>query len=127
MQLENFGCVAGIMITASHNPPNYNGYKVYAGDGSQISNPMDDEITSEVRALKAIDEIKTIQIDEAKTLGLYNEVLSEIDDKYLGELQKLTLNPEAIEKMGKELKIVYTPLHGAGGEIVKRNLKELRI
>ena len=116
---------AGVMITASHNPPKYNGYKVYWEDGAQIVPPNDKDIITEVRAIKDYAEIKTISEEEAKEKGLYNVIGKEIDDRYIEELKKCILNPEIIKEQGKNLKIVYTPLHGAGNEMVQRILKEL--
>ena len=116
---------AGVMITASHNPPKYNGYKVYWEDGAQIVPPNDKDIITEVRAIKDYAEIKTISEEEAKEKGLYNVIGKEIDDRYIEELKKCVLNPETIKEQGKNLKIVYTPLHGAGNEMVQRILKEL--
>ena len=116
---------AGVMITASHNPPKYNGYKVYWEDGAQIVPPNDKDIIQEVRAIQEYSEIKTISETEAKEKGLYKEIGKEIDDRYIEELKKCVLNPEIIKEQGKNLKIVYTPLHGAGNEMVQRILKEL--
>lgn len=116
---------AGIMITASHNPPKYNGYKVYGADGAQIVPPDDKDIITEVRAIKDYAEIKTISEEEAINKGLYNVVGNEIDDRFIEELKKCVLNPEIIKEQGDKLKIVYTPLHGAGNEMVQRILKEL--
>jgi len=116
---------AGIMITASHNPPKYNGYKVYWDDGSQIISPVDKEIISEVRAIADYSEIKKITIEEAQEKGLYNTVGIEMDDKYLTTIKNIVLNPEIIKEQGENLKIVYTPLHGTGGTLVKRLLAEL--
>ena len=116
---------AGVMITASHNPPKYNGYKVYWEDGAQIVPPNDKDIITEVRAIKDYAEIKTISEAEAREKGLYNVIGKEIDDRYIEELKKCVLNPEIIKEQGKKLKIVYTPLHGAGNEMVQRILKEL--
>lgn len=116
---------AGVMITASHNPPKYNGYKVYWEDGAQIVPPNDKDIITEVRAVKDYADIKTISEEEAKEKGLYNVVGKEIDDRYIEQLKKCVLNPEIIKEQGKDLKIVYTPLHGAGNEMVQRILKEL--
>ena len=123
--VRKLGCIAGIMITASHNPPKYNGYKVYWEDGAQIVAPRDKEIIEEVRAVEKYSDIKTISIEEAKEKGLYNIVGKEIDDSYIAELKKLVLNPDVIKEMSKDLKIVYTPLHGAGNVPVQRILKEL--
>lgn len=116
---------AGVMITASHNPPKYNGYKVYWEDGAQIVAPTDKEIIEEVRAVSDYADIKTITEEEAIKKDLYNVVGKEIDDRYIEELKKCVLNPEVIKEQGKNLKIVYTPLHGAGNEMVQRILREL--
>ena len=118
-------CTAGIMITASHNPPKYNGYKVYWDDGSQIVEPRDKEIIEKVRAIKDFKEIKTISKEDATNKGLFNIIGKEIDDKYIDTLKKLVLNPEILKKEGKELKIVYTPLHGTGNTVASRLLKEI--
>lgn len=123
--VRKLGCTAGIMVTASHNPPKYNGYKVYWDDGAQIVAPKDKEIIAEVRAVEKYSEIKTMSLEEAKAKGLYVEVGEEIDDSYIAELKKLVLNPEVIKEMSKDIKIVYTPLHGAGNIPVQRILKEL--
>ena len=116
---------AGVMITASHNPPKYNGYKVYWDDGAQIVPPIDKEIITEVKNITDYANIKTISEEEARKKGLYNVIGKEIDDRYIEELKKCVLNPEIIKEQGKKLKIVYTPLHGAGNEMVQRILKEL--
>ena len=118
-------CTAGVMITASHNPPKYNGYKVYWDDGSQIVSPVDKDIITEVRNIEDYGEIKTISEEEAKQKGLYNIIGKEIDEKYLNILKNSVLNPETIKKVGKELKIVYTPLHGTGNTLVEGLLKDL--
>ena len=118
-------CTAGIMITASHNPPKYNGYKVYWDDGSQIVEPRDKDIIAKVRAITDFKEIKTISKEEAIKKGLFNVIGKEMDDKYIDTLKKLVLNPEIVKKEGKELKIVYTPLHGTGNTVASRLLKEL--
>ncbi len=118
-------CIAGIMITASHNPPKYNGYKVYWEDGAQIVPPIDTEIINEVKNIKDYNEIKTINKQEAIEKGLYNTVLEEIDAPYMEELEKLSYNKEIIQKIAKDLKIVYTPLHGTGAKPTKRILNKL--
>ena len=123
--VRDLGCTAGVMITASHNKPEYNGYKVYWDDGAQIISPVDKGIMDEVKAIKNYSEIKTIDEKEAKQRGLYNVIGKEIDDKYIDTLKKCVLNPEIIKQYGKDLKIVYTPLHGAGNEMAQRILKEL--
>ncbi len=118
-------CTAGIMITASHNPPKYNGYKVYWDDGSQIVAPRDKDIIEKVRAVKEYSEIKEISKEEAIQKGLFNIVGTEMDDKYINVLKSLILNPEIVKKQGKNLKVVYTPLHGTGNTIVERLLREI--
>ena len=118
-------CTAGIMITASHNPPKYNGYKVYWDDGSQIISPRDKEIIAKVRAITDFKEIKTISKEEAIEKGLFNIVGKEMDDEYIKVLKEKVLNPEIVREQGKDLKIVYTPLHGTGNTITERLLKEL--
>ena len=116
---------AGIMITASHNPPEYNGYKVYWDDGAQIVAPKDKLIIEEVKNVKNYEEIKTIKKEEAINKKLYNVIGEEVDKAYIEELKKLVLNPDIIKKVQKDLKIVYTPLHGTGNKPVRRVLKEL--
>ena len=123
--LRTLGCTAGIVVTASHNPPEYNGYKVYWEDGAQITAPKDAQIIGEVNAIKDYAEIKKMTTEEAKAAGLYEVIGKEIDDKYMEALKKLVLHPEAIKQMASSLKIVYTPLHGTGNIPVRRVLKEL--
>ena len=118
-------CTAGIMITASHNPPKYNGYKVYWDDGSQIIAPRDKDIIAKVRAISDFKEIKTITKEEAIQKGLFNVVGKEMDDLYINTLKNCVLNPEIVKEQGKSLKIVYTPLHGTGNTIAERLLAEL--
>ena len=118
-------CTAGIMITASHNPPKYNGYKVYWDDGAQIVSPRDKDIIAKVRAVAAYSEIKEISKEEAIEKGLFNLVGTEMDDKYINTLKSLILNPEVVKEQGKKLKVVYTPLHGTGNLPVQRILKEI--
>lgn len=123
--VRKLGCIAGIVITASHNPPEYNGYKVYWEDGAQIVSPKDKEIITEVNNVTDYKEIKTISKVEAVEKGLYNVIGEEIDNEYINELKKLVLNKDVISKVQKDLKIVYTPLHGTGNIPVKRILREL--
>ena len=118
-------CISGIVITASHNPPKYNGYKVYWEDGAQISNPVDAEITQEVNAITSYSEIKEISEKEAVEKGLYNIVGEEIDNEYIKYLKSNSLNPDIIKEYGKDIKIVYTPLHGTGKKLALRILDEL--
>ena len=123
--VRNLGCTAGVMITASHNPPKYNGYKVYWDDGAQIVSPRDKDIIGEVRKIQKFDEIKSISKEEAISKGLLNYVGTEMDDKYLEALKKCIINPDIMKEEGKNLKVVYTPLHGTGNTITERLLKEL--
>lgn len=116
-------CTAGIVITASHNPPEYNGYKVYWEDGAQITYPKDVEIIGEVNAITEYAAVKTMNKEEAVKKGLYQVIGKEIDDRYMEELKKLVVNP--IAKECRDMKIVYTPLHGTGNLPVRRILKEL--
>ncbi|MBQ8167223.1 MAG: phospho-sugar mutase, partial [Lachnospiraceae bacterium] len=117
-------CVAGINITASHNPPEYNGYKVYWEDGAQITPPHDAGIMKEVKAITVQDAL-TMPKQEAIHEGLYEIIGKELDDAYMAELKKLVIHQECIDKYGKELKIVYTPLHGTGNIPARRILREL--
>ncbi len=117
-------CTAGIMITASHNPPEYNGYKVYWDDGAQIVPPKDKQIINEVNNTE-FSHIKTMEKSVAVEKGLYIQIGKEIDDKFNDTLKSLVLNPEIIKEYGDKIKIVYTPLHGAGNVPVQRVLKEL--
>ena len=123
--VRKLGCISGIMITASHNPPKYNGYKVYWEDGAQITAPKDKQIINEVNSVTKYEDIKTIEKETAISKGLYNVIGKEIDYEYIEELKKLVLNKEIIKEEGKKLKIVYTPLHGTGNIPVRRILKEL--
>ena len=123
--VRELGCTAGIVITASHNPPEYNGYKVYWDDGAQIVEPIDKEIIEEVNNVTDFSTIKTMKKEEAIQKGLYNTIGEEIDKRYLEELKKLVVNQKAINEMQKDIKIVYTPLHGTGNIPVQTILKEL--
>ncbi len=123
--LRELGCIAGIVITASHNPPEYNGYKVYWEDGAQITAPKDKEIIAEVNAVTDFSAIQMMERKEAEEKGLFHVIGDKIDDRYMEELKKLVLSPKAIERMADQLKIVYTPLHGTGNLPVRRVLKEL--
>lgn len=123
--VRELGCISGIVITASHNPPEYNGYKVYWDDGAQIVEPIDAEIIQEVNNITDLSSIKTMNKENAIRQGLYNVIGKEIDDRYIEKLKKLIINKDAINEMQKDIKIVYTPLHGTGGTLVKRILKEI--
>ena len=117
-------CISGIVVTASHNPPEYNGYKAYWEDGAQVTAPRDKEIISEANNVK-FEEIKKIRKEDAIKNGLFNVVGKEVDDAYISELEKLALNKEIIKEVQQDMKIVYTPLHGTGNIPVKRILSEL--
>ncbi|XCP85691.1 phospho-sugar mutase [Roseburia hominis] len=123
--LRELGCTAGIVVTASHNPPEYNGYKVYWEDGAQITYPKDKEIIGEVNAITDYGQVKTMEKSKAEAAGLYQVIGSEIDDKYMEALIGLAIHPEIIREEAENLKIVYTPLHGTGNLPVRRVLKEL--
>ena len=118
-------CITGIVITASHNPREYNGYKVYWEDGAQITPPHDKNILAEVAKVTEFSAVKTMDKDEAVKAGLYNVIGEDIDDKYMEQLKKQSIHPDIIKKMAKDIKIVYTPLHGTGNLPVRRVLKEL--
>lgn len=123
--VRRLGCIAGINITASHNPPEYNGYKVYWEDGAQITPPHDGGIMDEVKKVTDYATVKTMSLEEAKAAGLYQVIGADIDDAYIAELKKLVLHQDCIDQVGGELKIVYSPLHGTGNIPVRRVLKEL--
>lgn len=123
--VRELGCIAGINITASHNPPEYNGYKVYWEDGAQITPPHDTGIMAEVKAVTDYATVKTMDKDAAKAAGLYENIGAEVDDKYIAELKKQVKNPELIKEYQKDLTIVYTPLHGTGNIPARRILREL--
>ena len=118
-------CVAGINVTASHNPPEYNGYKVYWEDGAQITPPHDTGIMDEVKAVTDYNTVKTMSKDDAVKQGLYQQIGKDIDDKYIEELKKQVIHWDSIKEMGDKLKIVYTPLHGTGNIPARRVLEEL--
>lgn len=123
--LRQLSCMAGIVITASHNPREYNGYKVYWEDGAQITPPHDKNILAEAENVKEFSQVKTMDEETAVKSGLYQMIGSEIDDLYMKELKKQSIHPEVIKDVAKDIKIVYTPLHGAGNLPVQRVLKEL--
>ena len=123
--VRRLGCTAGINITASHNPPEYNGYKVYWEDGAQITPPHDSGIMGEVKAISDWNTVKTMDKAEAEKAGLFEVIGKEVDDAYMAELKKQVIHMDAIQAEGKNLKIVYTPLHGTGNIPARRILKEL--
>ncbi len=123
--VRKLGCIAGINITASHNPPEYNGYKVYWEDGAQITPPHDKGIMDEVKKVTDYATVKTMEKEEAKKAGLYITIGKDIDDSYMEELKSLVLRQDCIDAVAKDMKIVYSPLHGTGNIPVRRVLKEL--
>ena len=123
--VRELGCISGIVITASHNPREYNGYKVYWEDGAQITPPHDSGIMGEVKSISDWNTVKTMDKAEAEKAGLFQVIGKEVDDAYMAELKKQVLHMDAIEAEGKNLKIVYTPLHGTGNIPARRILKEL--
>jgi phosphoglucomutase len=123
--LRELHCIAGIVVTASHNPPEYNGYKVYWEDGAQITAPKDSQIIAEVKAVTDYNTVKTMDIDEARACGLYNVIGYDMDDRYIAALKKMSINGEVIKSVADDIKIVYTPFHGTGNVPVRRVLKEL--
>ena len=118
-------CIAGINITASHNPPEYNGYKVYWEDGAQITPPHDTGIMTEVKAVTDFAGLKSMDKEEAVKAGLYTVIGAEIDDRYIAELKKQVKRQDCIDAAERDLKIVYTPLHGTGNIPARRILEEL--
>jgi phosphoglucomutase len=123
--LRQLGCISGIVITASHNPPEYNGYKAYWEDGAQVTAPKDKEIITEVKNVTDYHEVKTMDKEEAIKAGLYQVIGAEIDDAYMAELKKQIIHPEIIKEMADDIKIVYSPFHGTGNVPVRRILSEL--
>ena len=123
--VRRLGCIAGINITASHNPPEYNGYKVYWEDGAQITPPHDKGIMDEVKAVTDYSTVKTMELEEAKDKGLYEVIGEDVDDGYIAELKKQVIHQDDIDAVCNDLKIVYSPLHGTGNIPARRILKEL--
>ena len=123
--VRELGCIAGINITASHNPPEYNGYKVYWEDGAQFTPPHDKGVTEEVMAITDLSTVKTMGAQEAKAKGLYEIIGAAIDDKYIAQVKAQVVNQGAIGRMQDQITIVYTPLHGTGNIPARRVMKEL--
>ncbi|MCL1996589.1 MAG: phospho-sugar mutase [Defluviitaleaceae bacterium] len=122
--VRRLGCAAGVMVTASHNPPEYNGYKVYGPDGAQVNYPYDERIINHVNAIVDFNQIKLMDIDKAKEQGLFNRLSPEIDEEFLEECKSLAINPDVIEE-GGDMPIVYTPIHGAGYVPTKKLLERV--
>lgn len=123
--VRELGCIAGINITASHNPPEYNGYKVYWEDGAQFTPPHDKGVTEEVLAIEDLSTVKTTTVEEAVAAGKYQIIGAEIDDKYIAQVKAQVVNQDAIDQMQDSIKIVYSPLHGTGNIPARRALKEI--
>ena len=123
--VRELGCIAGIVITASHNPREYNGYKVYWEDGAQITHPHDKNILAEVVKVTAYEQVKTMEEDSARVAGLFQIIGTDFDAKYNEQLKKQSIHPEIIKEAAKDMKIVYTPLHGTGNIPVRTVLREL--
>lgn len=122
--VRHLGCIAGVEITASHNPSQYNGYKVYWEDGGQLPPPRAAEVTTQIEKT-TFEEAKPIAEEEAIAKGLLIYPGPEVDDAYIAEVKTLQVNPELAREMGKTLKIVYTPLNGTGNVPVRRILREI--
>ena len=125
--VRELGCIAGINITASHNPPEYNGYKVYWEDGAQFTPPHDKGVTEEVMAITDLSTVKTMGAQEAKAKGLYEIIGAAIDDKYIAQVKAQVVNQGAIDRMQDQITIVYTPLHGTGNIPVRKILEGMNI
>ena len=123
--VRELGCIAGLNITASHNPPEYNGYKVYWEDGAQFTPPHDKGVTAEVLAITDLSTVKTMSREAAIAAGKYEIIGQAIDDKFIAHVKAQVVNQDAIDKMQKDIRIVYTPLHGTGNIPARRALKEL--
>ncbi len=123
--VREFGCIAGIVVTASHNPREYNGYKVYWEDGAQVTPPHDTGIMDEVAKVTDFANVKSMDEDDARAEGLFKVIGTDFDDKYVAQVKAQSIHPEIIPDMAKDIKIVYTPLHGTGNVNVRRVLREL--
>jgi phosphoglucomutase len=123
--VRHLGCAAGVVITASHNPKEYNGFKAYGSDGCQLPPKESDEVIKEVEAIKDISEIRCMSKDEAIEKGLVQIIGKEVDDAYINAVKKSSINPELCREHGKDTKIIYTPIHGSGNKPVRRVLNEI--
>ena len=121
--VRELNCTGGVVITASHNPPEYNGYKVYWEDGGQVPYPRDEAIIEEVNAVTDFHTIKTANKDEAVKAGLFNVIGEEVDEAFDKNVLAQIVNPEIIKEQ-HDLKIVYTPIHGSGNKPVRRVLEK---
>jgi phosphoglucomutase len=123
--VRELGATAGIVVTASHNPPEYNGYKVYWSDGGQVPPHLDSEIIREVNQVESFEDIRTMSVQHAKDKRLLHYIGEDILSKYIDRVKGLCINKDLVEKEGKDLKVIYTPIHGSGNIPVRRVLKEL--
>jgi len=123
--VRELGATAGIVITASHNPPQYNGYKVYWSDGGQIPPERAEEIIREINAVERFEQIAIMDQKEAEEKGLFHLIGEDVLKKYIERVKNLCINPELVKEWGKDLKIIYTPIHGSGNKPVRRVLKEV--
>ncbi len=123
--VRELGCIAGIVVTASHNPREYNGYKVYWEDGAQVTPPHDTGIMAEVAKVTDFADVKTMDEDDARAAGLFKIIGTDFDDKYIAQVKAQSIHPEIIPEQASNMKIVYTPLHGTGNVPVRRVLREL--
>lgn len=123
--VRQLGCTAGIVITASHNPPEYNGFKAYWSDGAQVTAPKDVEIIDQVNLVANFEDVVTISKEDAMASGLIEVIPTSLDDDYIEELKKLIIDPALVKAEGKDFKVVYTPIHGSGNIPVRRILKEI--
>ncbi|MGI6570213.1 MAG: phospho-sugar mutase [Caldicoprobacterales bacterium] len=123
--VRELGAAAGIVVTASHNPPEYNGYKVYWSDGGQVPPPLDKEIIQEVNRVESFEDIRMMTRQQALEQGLLHYIGDEIISRYVERVKDLCINKSLTEKEGRNLRVVYTPLHGSGNKPVRRVLKEL--
>lgn len=123
--LRTLGCISGIVVTASHNPPEYNGYKVYWEDGAQLPPKEADVVAKEMDALDMFTDVKTMDHQEAIDKGLIKIIGPESDEIYLRQIQKMSINPDCIAQVADDFKIIYTPFHGAGYKLVPEILKRI--
>jgi len=123
--VRHYRCQAGIMVTASHNPPEYNGYKVYWSDGAQVTPPYDEQIINQYNSLTSWEKIKFTSYEKAQKSQMITEIGKEVEDRYFAKLAEKYTNPQMCQKDGSHLKIVYTPIHGTGLTPCKRVLKEM--
>ncbi len=123
--IRHRGCIAGINITASHNPKEYNGYKVYWADGAQLPPKEADVVAQEMAKTDIFNGVRTMDLEEAKEKNIVTMLTKQTDDVYLGEVIKVAVNPDCVKQVADEFKLVYTPFHGAGYRLVPEILRKL--